>query len=226
MPSAGFLNRKFLLLVLGMHRFVWNLTWGLPKNRNRRRVATCGCPIRRKFRLERISFVLQSMENPKTQPLQVVMDPRSSATGEGLAQQFETGRQIYAEAMVAYRTLVELKSVQKQLADLQLKSASHEGDAKSRIAEAKAAVDKIITDRAHTVQPGLQDAYRNITAALRVVEGGDRPAPSQALTVYQESSEQINARTAEWTVFKQTTLQALNEQLQQAGLPVITVPRE
>ena len=70
---------------------------------------------------------------------------------------------------------------------------------------------------------GLEDAYRNMASALRVVEGGDRSVPSQAVTVYKESSEQITARMNEWTTFKQRTLPEINQKLGPAKLTPITI---
>ena len=71
--------------------------------------------------------------------------------------------------------------------------------------------------------PGLQDAYTALASALRVVENGDRAAPSQAIEVYQESSQQIKARIAEWTRFKHTPLEQLNRQLRQANFAPVTI---
>ncbi len=211
----------------GMHRFVWNLTCGASEEPESEEGGSLRLPNPPKVPPGKYEVRLTVDGEAKTQFLQVVMDPRSPATNEVLAKQFESASQIYSGAMVAYRTLVELKSVQKQLAGLQPGPASEDAEIKSRLGEAKATVDKVIADRSHVPEhPGLQDAYRNAVSALRVVESGDRPAPAQALAVYKESSEQIKARIGEWTVFKQTVLPALNERLRQANLRAITVPRD
>ena len=210
----------------GMHRFVWNLTWGASEEPESEEGSSLRLPNPPKIPPGTYQVRLTVDGESKTQMLRVVMDPRSPATPEILARQFETGTRIYGEAMVAYRTLVELKSVQKQVADLQQRPEAKDADIKSRLTEAKATIDRIIADKTHVEHLGMQDAYRNISSALRVVEEGDRPAPAQALTVYQESSEQIKARTGEWTVFEQTTMPPLNERLRQASLPAITVPRD
>jgi len=69
----------------------------------------------------------------------------------------------------------------------------------------------------------LQDAYNGLASALRVVEGGDRAAPSQAIAVYKESSQQVKARLAEWARFKQTRLTQLNQQLREDNLAPIAI---
>jgi photosystem II stability/assembly factor-like uncharacterized protein len=210
----------------GMHRFVWNLSWGTSEEPESGEGGSLRRPNPPKVPPGTYQVRLSVDGESKTETLQVVMDPRSPATQEVLTKQFDTSRQIYGEAMVAYRTLVELKSIQKQLADIGQRAASEDADIKSRIAEVKAAIDKMISDKTQGKDTGLQEAYRDMTSALRVVEGGDRPAPAQALAVYQESSEQIKVRTSEWSTFKETTLPALNKRMGQANLPAIMVPRD
>ena len=52
----------------------------------------------------------------------------------------------------------------------------------------QSAIGKIMRGKEHSPgeSSGLQDAYRGLASTLRVVEGGDRAAPSQAIQVYQE----------------------------------------
>jgi hypothetical protein len=47
--------------------------------------------------------------------------------------------------------------------------------------------------------------------------------PSQAIAVYRESSQQVKARIAEWTGFKQTKLAQLNQQLRKANFAPIAI---
>jgi hypothetical protein len=69
----------------------------------------------------------------------------------------------------------------------------------------------------------LQDAYTGLASALRVVEGGDRAVPSQAIEVYEESSRQVKARIAEWARFKQTGSVELNQRLREARMDPIAM---
>ena len=154
-----------------------------------------------------------------------MMDPRSLATAEVLAQQFELGQQIFAETLEARRALDEISAVQKQLADAQNKQAAQTTRLMSAIAEAQSELGRILAnkDNAPDLGPGLQNAYKNLASALRVVEGGDRAVPSQAIAVYKESSQQVKACIHEWTRFKQTDLLQLNQQLRLANIAAITV---
>jgi hypothetical protein len=153
------------------------------------------------------------------------MDPRSAATPEVLAQQLQLGMQIFGETVGARRTLGEIGSVQKQLADIQQKIGTQNKELQSRLTEAQSTIDKILSNRVpDPVQaPGLRDAYTGLASALRVVENGDRVAPSQAIAVYQESSRQVKARIAEWDHFKHTQLENLDQQLRQANLPPVRI---
>ena len=78
-------------------------------------------------------------------------------------------------------------------------------------------------DRKGRNNPGLQDSNTALASALAVVEGGDRTTPSQAIAVYKESSQQVKTRIAEWSRFKQTKLEQLNQQLREAKLAPIAI---
>ena len=214
----------------GMHRFVWNLAWG-----------SSGDPIEDEEDENRSPkgpkavpgiYRLRLTVDGKTQeqPLTVMMDPRSPATPEMLAQQLQLGRQIFGETIEARRALAEIGSVQKQLADMQKKLGQQKPGTRSEqlrsaLAQAQSGIVQILTNKEHTAEdgPGLQGAYTGLASALRVVESGDRAVPSQAIAVYQESSPQIKARIVEWARFKQTRLAQLNQQLREANLAPIAI---
>jgi len=152
------------------------------------------------------------------------MDPRSPVTSEVLAQQFQLAHQIYDEIVEGRRALAEVRSVQRQLVAAQQHSAAP-NELKSALAEAQSSLDNILADTTKSSDHlGLQDAYRNLASALRVVESGDRPVPAQAIAVYEEGSQQVKARIRQWTTFKQERLPQLNQRLPQANLAPITVP--
>ena len=65
----------------------------------------------------------------QNQSLTVIMDPRSPATPEVLAQQLQLGQQIFAETIEPRRALAEMGSVQKQLADIQKKLGQEKSEA-------------------------------------------------------------------------------------------------
>ena len=214
----------------GMHRFVWNLTWSSSGGPTPDEDTDYHNPSGPKAVPGIYQVRLTVDGNAQNQPLKVVMDPRSPATPEVLTQQLQLGQRIFGETIEARRALAEINSVQKQLADIQQqlgqqKLEARSGQLKSALTDAQSGIGKILTNKEYAAEgsPGLQDAYTGLASALRVVEGGDRVVPSQAIAVYGESSQQVKARIAEWTGFKQTKLAQLNQQLREANFAPIAI---
>ena len=225
-----FAKPEVLEKAAGMHRFVWNLTWGSSGGPTADEDAEYHVPSGPKAVPGIYQVRLTVDGKAQTQSLQVVMDPRSPATPEILAQQLQLGQQIFGETIEPRRALAEIGSVQKQLADIQQKLGQQKLGAqnaalKSTLGDAQFGIGKILTNKEHAPEdgPGLQDAYTALASSLRVVEGGDRAVPSQVIAVYKESSQQVKARIAEWVRFKQTTLAQLNRQLREANFAPIAI---
>jgi photosystem II stability/assembly factor-like uncharacterized protein len=213
----------------GMHRFVWNLAWG-----------GSGGPIADEeadFRNPRGPKVIPGIYQVRltvegqtlSQPLEVGMDPRSPATAEVLEQQFKLGRQLFDETLRVRRVLAEISSVQKQLAGAQQQLAVTQNerlrnlllDTQSKLLHLLIRGD---TPSASQEQ-GLQDAYKDLASALRVVESGDRQAPAQAVELSKRAGQQIGARISEWMNFKKAVLPELNQQLRQANIAPISISK-
>jgi photosystem II stability/assembly factor-like uncharacterized protein len=213
----------------GMHRFVWDLTWGSSGGPSADEEAESRNPTGPKVVPGTYQVRLTVDGKTQSQSLKVIMDPRSPATAEVLAQQLKLGQQIFTETIAPRRALAEIASVQKQLADIQQKLTQQKASAQtseleSALAEVQSGIAKILQNKEHAMEdPGLQDAYASLASALRVVESGDRSVPAQAIAVYNEASPQVRARIAEWTRFKQTRLAQLNQQLQAANLAPVAI---
>jgi photosystem II stability/assembly factor-like uncharacterized protein len=210
----------------GMHRFVWNLTWGSSGGPTADEEAEYHNPPGPKVvpgRYE-VRLTVDGQAQNQAAELKVVMDPRAGATPAVLAEQFHLAQQIFGEAIAARRALAEMVSVQKQLMELEHKLASSQAaEVKAALAEARLEVDKILANKEPAGPPGMQDAYTGLASALRVVESGDRTVPSQAIAVYQESSPEAKNRMEEWARFKDTTLARLNQQLTEAKLARVAI---
>jgi hypothetical protein len=206
----------------GMHRFVWDLTSaGIAPSTEEE--ADFRSPHGPKVIPGIYQVRLTVNGQAQTQTLRVAMDPRSPATPAVLAQQYELGKQIYDASLETHRVLAEISSVQKQLAKSQQAPGAQSGQIKAALAEAQSAIGKILHSTGNTQEQGLQEAYSNLVSALRVVESGDRTVPSQAIALFQQSSQQIKARIAEWSTFKQTKLPGLNRQLSQGNLESLSI---
>jgi photosystem II stability/assembly factor-like uncharacterized protein len=221
-PPAALAERWFakpevIEKAAGMHRFVWNLTWASSGDLDEDEESESHNPSGPKVVPGVYQIRLTVDGKVQDQSLKIIMDPRSPVTSEILAQQFRLGRQIFGEITKASHVLAEVKSVQKEIAEIQRKigqSGEQNVTIKSSLAETQSEVENILTNKDHSEAAlGLQEAYSGLTSALRVVKSGDRSVPSQAITVYQESSSQAKARMAEWVQFKQTRLPRLNQKL-------------
>jgi photosystem II stability/assembly factor-like uncharacterized protein len=215
---------EFLETNAGMHRFVWDLNWGSSGGFSVDEESEYRSPRGPKA-VPGIYTVRLTIDGKlQTQPLTVVMDPRSSATQEILRQQLRLGQQIFAETLEARRALAEIASLQKQLADREQKPGEKGSDIKSALAEAQTEISKI-EGKPGNVGPasGLQDAFADMASALRVVEGGDRAVPSQAIAVYNESSQRVKIAIEAWSEFKATKLLPLNQKLSEANLAPIAI---
>jgi len=214
----------------GLHRFVWNLAEGSSGEPSADEESEYRGPSGPKAAPGIYQVRLTVDGKAQEQSLKVIMDPRSPATPEVLAQQLQLGRQIFAEAIEARRVLVEIDSVQKQLAIIRQKlglekSGAQDAQLEAALAEAQSGIGGILTNAEHADEshPGLKETYAGLASALRVVESGDRAIPAQAIAVYQESSPRVKARIAEWTRFKQTQLAQLNQRLREANFAPIAI---
>ena len=208
----------------GMHRFVWNLTWGSSGGPTADEDAEYHSPSGPKV-VPGIYQVRLTVDGKiQNQSLTVIMDPRSPATPQILAQQLQLGQQIFSETTEVRRVMAEIGSAQKQFADIQEKMGREKSQTqstrlKSMLGEAQTACGSILMAKDRAGEgPGLQESYNGLASALRVIENGDRVVPAQAIAVYQESSQHAKARIAEWTQFKRTRLPQLNQQLREADL--------
>jgi Condensation domain len=209
----------------GMHRFLWNLTWASSGGSGVDEESEYRDPRGPKVVPGIYTVRLTIDGKPQTQPLTVVMDPRSTATPEVLKEQFRLGQQIFAETLEARRALAEIASLQKQLADREQKLGEKNSDVKSALTDAQTEISKILTkpeDRTGQ-SAGLQDAFSELVSALGVVESGDRTVPSQAIAVYKESSSRVKTGIAEWSEFKTTKLRQLNRKLSETNLAPIAI---
>jgi photosystem II stability/assembly factor-like uncharacterized protein len=206
----------------GMHRFVWNLAWSSSGGPSTDEESEFRNPSGPKAMPGSYEVRLTVDGRTQDQPLQLVMDPRSAATPQMLQQQVQLGQKIYAETLDARRALAEIGSLQKQLADAQKKITPQQSELWTALTDAQQAIQEILSSKKPNAA-GLQDSYSSLASALRVVEGGDRTIPSQAIALYEESSQRIKKRIADWTAFKQARLPQLNQRLRDGNVAPIAI---
>jgi photosystem II stability/assembly factor-like uncharacterized protein len=208
----------------GGHRFVWDLRWGGSGGPSVDEESDYRNPDGPK--VVPGVYTIRLTVDGKTQDhtLKVVMDPRSPATAEILRQQMELGQRMFTETLEARSTLAEIGSVQKQLSELDEKLGEANPALKAALTMARSEIAEILAKKdTATAGGGLQSGYADLASALRVVEGGDRAVPSQAMAVYVESSQRIKEGIAEWASFKQTKLPRLNQRLRETNLAPLAI---
>jgi photosystem II stability/assembly factor-like uncharacterized protein len=206
----------------GLHRFVWNLAWSSSGGPAADEESEFRNPSGPKAVAGNYEVRLTVDGRVQEQPLQLVMDPRSAATPQTLQQQLQLGQKIYGETLDARRALAEIGSLQKQLADAEKKITPQPSELKTALTDAQQAIREILSGKKANAD-GLQDSYSGLASALRVVEGGDRIVPSQAIALYEESSQHIKERIADWTTFKQERLPRLNQMLRERSVAPIAI---
>ena len=230
-PSMPIADRWFpkpenLETTPGMHRFVWNLEWGKPGGTAADQLSDEDYRSLRGPRAIPGTYQAKLTVDGKTliQPLTIVMDPRSPATPRDLEQQLQLGRQIFAEAVHGRRVSAEIRSVQKQLSELQPKLSGH-AEIKAAVSQLEAELRRIVagSEDSSANAKGLETAASGLGSALAVVESGDRAVPSQAVDLYHESSQALKLRLADWNHVKTNWLPQINQHLRQSNLPPIAV---
>lgn len=207
----------------GMHRFVWDLSWfGSGAKFAEAPGEDSGIPHGPRVVPGTYQVRLNVDGRQFTQPLHVVMDPRSGATQAVLEEQQEAGLRIYADTEQSRKSMAEIQSVQKELQELQRKSAGN-AFLSAGLQQITQSIEKIVDG--DPTKTGLREADANLALALSVVESSDRPIPAQAMELFGQAHDAMETRIAEWNQFKQTKLHELNDDLKRENLAPIQISR-
>ncbi|MGH9617274.1 MAG: WD40/YVTN/BNR-like repeat-containing protein, partial [Acidobacteriaceae bacterium] len=167
-----------------------------------------------------------------TRTLRVVMDPRSAATAAVLDRQFILGSSIYKQTLASRKAMAEMDSVESQLNKLD--SAGENGaDLQGTLRAALAKLQSIKNGSGPSVdlpqketpqkKIGLAQANTGLAVALRVVESGDRTAPSQALVIFNRMESAADKQIEAWQHFKANDLAKVNAALRRANRPALQI---
>jgi photosystem II stability/assembly factor-like uncharacterized protein len=208
----------------GMHRFLWDFRWSSSGTDEVEEDEGFGAPRGPKVSPGSYQVKLTVDGQVFMRNFKVAMDPRSQATQTELDQQQDLGLEIFGEVRHARKTLAEIGAVKKQLSEAKSQLAEKNPELLSEVASIEKAITAIEKgSQAPNPTMGLETGSTGLASALRVVEGGDRTVPSQAIELYHQSDEAAKARIAAWTKLKGTQLIELNDALQKAGMKAIQV---
>ncbi len=209
----------------GMHRFIWDLkaesSGAPPAEEDEESSAPAGPRVPP----GRYQIRLTVAGKTYLQPLMVRMDPNSPATQLTLLQQFTLARKIYAETLVSRQALAEIGSVQAQLTKMHETLGNTHPDILRSLDGALTAVDKILKGSQDdgSDDDGLTSANTGLSSALRVIEGGDRTPPLQAIQLYRQSSAVVNTQVKSWKDLKAGALTLLNTNFREQNLKTVEI---
>ena len=208
----------------GMHRFLWDLRWNSSGTDESEEDEGFGAP--RGPRITPGTYELKLTVDGKslTQYLKITMDPRSPASKAQLDEQERLGLEIFGEVRQARRTLAEIGAVKRRLADVKQKLAGKNPELLTQVTNLETVIATIEKgSKAPIATMGLEVASTGLASVLRVVEGGDRTVPSQAIELHHQSNEAAEAGMAGWKKLKSTELVQLNDALQRAGVAPLQI---
>jgi photosystem II stability/assembly factor-like uncharacterized protein len=188
----------------GMNRFVWDLRYstasgatGDPENAQ----AARGPQALPGAYQVRVTVAGQHF----TQPLKIVLDPRSAATPSDLAKQFDLAMRIAKELGRATDTAQQIGSLRRQLSDSRAK-ASGDSALLASIAALDADAAKIAGAsggrNADAPPSGLIAIRAQLNAVLNVVDSADRTPPAQAYALFEQASRDLATQLAAWNSLK------------------------
>ncbi len=216
----------------GMHRFIWDLAWGASSEAQGEDTGDDeGFGVPHGPRVAPGTYQVKLSVDGKTSshPLKVVMDPRSAASARELDDQVSLGRKIFAESIRSRQALAEVQSVQKQLIEIAARVPDTKAQLHSAVAQTQDAIKKLLnglpagSSDGWGDKMGLQAANSGLGSALEAVESGDRTAPSQAVTMFEEADRAAKLRIDDWKKIKTTLLPPLNDQLKQANEATVSI---
>jgi photosystem II stability/assembly factor-like uncharacterized protein len=206
----------------GMHRLIWNLTWGTSGVADSDEPDDGEGDIPRGPRVAPGTYTLEfEVDEKKLSPesLAVVKDPRSPASQAEFDEQLETSYTIFRDSLACRRALAEIGSVKEQLAKIVAGAANDEiAKDNERVA---AAIDLLTKGSGGKL--GIDAANQELTSVLNMAESADRAMPAQGLAVYAEARAASSQRIQEWAALKKGPIDTLNQELKTKGLEPIAI---
>lgn len=208
---------------VGMHRFVWDLRWNSSGTDEEFEDEKYGAPRGPRVSPGAYQVKLTVDGATFTEPLQVGMDPRSKATAAELDQQQSLGLEIFGAVRRSRQALAELSEAENSLGKLK-ERLKDKPELLAQAEKLEAAIGVI--EKGNKAKPetmGLEAATNGLQSVLRVVEGGDRTTPQQAIEVYRLSDDAAKTGIAEWKKLKAGELTEFNGAVEKAGLQPIPI---
>jgi photosystem II stability/assembly factor-like uncharacterized protein len=163
-----------------------------------------------------------------SEPLIVVLDPRSTGTPADLAQQRDLAVKVAQQMAVCVQLTRQGAELRKQLADV--KKTISDAALVSQIAAVEGDADKIFGASGgwdtNNSGSGIGAVLLDLAAVNGVVDSADRTPPAPANALYEQASAALASHLAAWEALKNGKLGDLNRALREKKLKEIDLKAE
>jgi hypothetical protein len=214
----------------GMHRFVWDLHYALPKGVRGSFWGPSGAlAVPGSYTVKLTAF-----GKSRTQPLTIRMDPRVKTSQEVLVRQFELASKITTKLGEASTSSQEVGALRKQL-DARKKEAAGKPELEQALADVEKKLDEAVEPdsdaefmlfglavpgKEHEPLPNVASA---LTSLLIIVESADAGPTADAALASEKWVEAAGETLARWTSFRKEDLTNINVLLQKANLKPLSI---
>jgi photosystem II stability/assembly factor-like uncharacterized protein len=221
-PTYWIRPARILPAKAGMQRFVWDLHYPPPEGVARDYPIsaiyndTPSTPLGPAVLPGLYTVKLTAGGKGYTEPLTVKMDPRVKTPAEGLARMFQVSMQCYEGLKQVNAALIEVRYLRTQIKSL-LERAGQ-----GAVGEAITSLDKKIGAlEASDPDKNLTKVQRELNILLDLTEDSDTTPTTQALSASEQAQRTLAELLARWNEVKNSDVKTLNEQLNQAKLPLL-----
>ncbi len=214
----------------GMHRFVWDLRYPLPKGVR----ASFWRPSGPLALPGNYTVRLTAHGKSSSQPLTIKMDPRVKTPQDALVRQFELASRISAREGEVSAALQQIAELQKQLS-VRKKEASEKSDVTKTLDELNQRLEAMIASDGDggfglyglafpkKGPESLTKVASVLNGLLSIVESADAAPTTDAVTAHEKWDKAAEEALARWADFQNKDLAIANAVLQKANLkPVAT----
>lgn len=207
----------------GMNRFVWDLRYAdTAEGESQPGQAARGPQVLPGTYQVKLTVAGKSY----TQPLKVVLDPRSTATTLDLTKQFDLGTMVMRERAQAAQAMRQLTAMRRAIGGLRSR-AGNNASLEALMSDVEAEGAKIVGTgggrNATGPATGLSEVQSILNAVAGVIESADRTPPAAAYTLYEQARATRAKEGAAWTALRNGKLADLNRALRAQNLPEITL---
>jgi photosystem II stability/assembly factor-like uncharacterized protein len=228
-PASWVREPQKLSAEAGMHRFVWDLRYALPKGVRSsfwRPSGPLAVP-------ENYTVKLTAHGKSSTQPLIVKMDPRVKTPLEGLVRQFELASKLSSRQGEVSAALQQAGELRKQI-EARRKEAAEKVDVAKVLEELNQKLEGMVEPDRNAgfglfglavpskEQEGLPKVAAALSGLIAIVESADVAPTTDASTASEKWDKAAEETLARWAAFQKQDLVNANELLHQANLKPLT----